>query len=125
MVMRKLIEFSSFKYALSGITRAFKSERNFRLIILCAFLVTVFGFCFDISKSEWLILLLCCSGVIVSEMINTAIETIVDIVSPEYHESAKKIKDISAGAVLLASFFSVIIGTIIFLPYLIKFGEKL
>lgn len=123
--MKKLIEFSSFKYAIAGIIIALKSERNFRIIVLFSIIAVSFGFYCNISKTEWLILLLCCSGVTVSEMINTAIEAIVDIISPKYHASAKKIKDISAGAVLIVSLFALAIGLILFLPYLIGIGGKL
>lgn len=109
----------SFIYAFKGIGFALK-ERNFKIHILAAIIVLVFGFYLKISNDEWVTVLLCIGGVMSLEIINTAIELLVDKISPERNETAGKIKDLAAGAVLIFSIISAIIGLLIFLPYFIK-----
>lgn len=111
--MKKRIQ--SFVYAGRGI-RLVGSEPNMRIHVIVAILVVIFGFFFDISITEWISCLLCIGLVFSAEMINTAIENIVDLVSPNYNELAAKAKDIAAGAVLISAIISVIIGLLIFLP---------
>ena len=79
-------------------------------------LVVFAGFYFKVSSFEWLVLVLTIGFVFVSEVFNTAMEIDINLTSPEYHPYARDTKDVSAGAVLLASIISVIIGLIIFLP---------
>lgn len=79
------------------------------IVILC-------GIYYQITLVEWLACLCCFGLVIMAELFNTALETVVNLVSPEKNELARKAKDISAGAVLIAAIFSAIIGLIIFLP---------
>ena len=111
---KKLI--NSFKYAFSGIASAFKTERNMKIHVLAVVLVTLAGFLFKISKMEWIICIILFGMVISLELANTAIETTVDIAMPERNEKAKLAKDISAGAVLVCAFVSVIVGLMIFVP---------
>ena len=111
---KKLI--NSFKYAFSGIASAFKTERNMKIHVLAVVLVTLAGFLFKISKMEWIICIILFGMVISLELVNTAIETTVDIAMPERNEKAKLAKDISAGAVLVCAFVSVIVGLMIFVP---------
>ena len=108
----------SFVYALKGIKISL-SQRNTRIHFLCALMVVLAGLCFSITLTEWLILLLCIGIVISLEIINTAIETLVDLVSPNYHELAGKVKDLAAGAVLLFSIISAIVGILIFWKYVV------
>jgi undecaprenol kinase len=96
-----------------------KNERNFKIHLVAIIIVTRAGFYFSISKVEWLIIILTMMFVTTLELINSAIEYLSNFVSPRFNENIKIIKDVSAGAVLLAAIGSVIIGLIIFVPYLI------
>lgn len=116
---RKLIK--SFKHAFEGIKSAFKTERNMRIHVLVTMLVIIFGIFFKLSSIEWIICTICFALVIGGELFNTAIEITVDLITTEINEKAKKIKDISAGAVLVFAFGSMIVGLIIFIPKIISF----
>lgn len=111
----------SISYALEGIKFAFIEGRNFKIQLGFAILVTILGMVLKISSTEWLALILIISSVLILELINTAIETVVDMVSLKFHPLAKITKDCAAGAVLVASFASVLIGIIIFLPKLLPY----
>jgi len=108
--------FSSFRFALSGIIMAVKKERNLKIHFSAAIIVILLGIYYRVSAINWLFLAIAMGLVIVMEMMNTAIERVVDLVTKEFHPLAKEAKDISAGAVLIAAIISVIIGIIIFLP---------
>ena len=114
---RELI--ASLEFALTGIFTAFKEERNMRKHTLSAILAIVAGFLFGISVTEWLFLLLSVSLVIAFEIMNSALENVVDLAS-DYHFSmlAKNAKDMAAGAVLVISGFAFVTGLIIFVPKL-------
>jgi diacylglycerol kinase len=112
--MRKRIQ--SFGYAGRGIRLVFSSEVNMKIHFLITVFVVICGFFFKITISEWIFCLLCIALVISTEMINTAIENVVDLASPDHHELAGKAKDIAAGAVLICAIISVIIGLLIFVP---------
>ena len=112
--MRKRIQ--SFGYAFRGIKTVFLSEANMKIHIFISVLVVISGVVFTISITEWMFCLLCIAIVTGAEMMNTAIENVVDLASPEQHPLAGKAKDIAAGAVLLCAIISVIIGLIIFIP---------
>ncbi|PHR32401.1 MAG: diacylglycerol kinase [Fluviicola sp.] len=108
----------TFRDAFNGIGILIRSERNFQ-IHLAAFVLTIgAGFYFDIRLKEFGTILLVSALVFSLEGINTAIEKLCDEVSEERKESIRVIKDVSAGAVLIAAIFSIIIGITIFLPYL-------
>ena len=115
---KKLI--NSFKYAIEGFISSFKTERNMKIHVLMMILVIIAGMTFEITKLEWILCMILFGIVISAELFNTAIETVVDIVMPEKNEKAKLAKDVSAGAVLVVSIASAIVGIIIFLPYLTK-----
>lgn len=112
--MAKFIK--SFGYAFSGIAYAFKSQFNFRFHIVALFMVGLAGWYFQLSTSEWLWIVAAAGIVLLSELFNTAIEVLVDLVSPDIHPKAKVIKDTAAAAVLIAAITSVLIGLIIFIP---------
>ena len=114
---RELI--ASLEFALTGIFTAFKEERNMRKHALSAILAIVAGFLFGISVTEWLFLLLSVSLVIAFEIMNSALENVVDLAS-DYHFSmlAKNAKDMAAGAVLVISGFALVTRLIIFVPKL-------
>ena len=112
--MKKRIR--SFGYAGRGIKVVFGSEPNMKIHIGIATLVIICGFIFSISITEWIECLLCIGLVFGMEMMNTAIENVVDLASPKLHPLAGKAKDIAAGAVLICAIISVIIGLLIFVP---------
>jgi diacylglycerol kinase len=117
--MKKQIK--SFGYAFRGIWKAFAVERNMRIHFVIALLVVICGFIFNISKVEWLFCLLCFGLVFGAELINSAIENMVDLISPEKHKLAENAKDMAAGAVLVCAIFSAIVGLIIFVPRIVNF----
>ncbi len=111
--------FKPFHYAVQGIAQAFRSEKNIRVMFVCFLIVLLAGYLFAITPLEWVAVLLCCGGVLALEMINTAVESTVDLITKEHHPLAKKAKDVAAGAVLVWSVFSAAVGLIVFLPHLI------
>ena len=113
----------SFKFAVNGIKISFRFEQNFRIIVGCFVLTIIFGVVVNLSGIEWAIILICCAVAISLEMINSAIESVVDLATKEYKILAKKAKDFAAGAVLVFSVFSAVIGLIIFIPKIIKLFE--
>lgn len=106
----------SFGFAFEGIATEFKKGRNFRIQILMAILALTLGWILKISSEEWFDLIIVIASVLILELINTAIESMVDMISPEIQSKAKIAKDVSAGAVLVASLASVAVGALIFLP---------
>ena len=107
---------NSFKYAMQGVIQSFKSERNMKIHIFIMVLVIIAGLIFEISRAEWIICIILFALVISAELFNTAIETIVDMVTKEKNPQAKIAKDVSAGAVLVCAIASAIIGLMIFVP---------
>lgn len=110
--------FKSFSYAFQGLKYTFKTQVNFRFHSLALVVVLIASFILEITKTEWLIVLLCISLVLFAELVNTAFEALVDLVSPDIHPLAKIVKDVAAAAVLILAIFSAIIGLLIFIPYL-------
>jgi undecaprenol kinase len=110
---------ASVRFALNGIKIAW-SGKNFRIQVVIALLIAVAGATFGISATEWLVILIFISLVLGLEVLNSAIEHIVNFVSPEFHPLAGRIKDLAAGAVLVVAGLSAVAGIIIFLPYLLK-----
>lgn len=111
---------NSFKYAIEGIWTSFKTERNMKIHIFIMILVIIAGIILKINKSEWIICIILFAIVIGSELFNTSIETIVDMVMPEKNEKAKMAKDVSAGAVLVVAIGAAIIGLVIFVPRILN-----
>ena len=111
---------NSFKYAVQGFVSSFKTERNMKIHVLAMICVIVLGLVLKLSKIEWFICIILISLVISAELFNTAIETIVDMISPEKNDKAKLAKDISAAAVLALAIGAFVIGIIIFLPKILK-----
>ncbi|WP_102274524.1 diacylglycerol kinase family protein [Cytobacillus massiliigabonensis] len=106
----------SFGFAFTGIRSVIMNERNMKIHLGISLIVILTGLWLSLSKLEWLFIFLAIGGMLSLEMINTAIERAIDLVTDEYHPLAKDAKDIAAGAVLLYAILSVIIGLIIFLP---------
>ncbi|KGR74535.1 diacylglycerol kinase family protein [Ureibacillus sinduriensis] len=105
----------SFGYAFYGIWTAF-NEQNMRIHMISALIVIIAGVFTGLTNIEWMIIILVITLVIGAEMINTAIESVVNLASPDIHPLAKQAKDVAAGAVLVFALASVIIGLLIFLP---------
>jgi len=117
---------STFRYALEGIKYALRTQINMRVHAVISLGVIVAGIVFRISRMEWLFILVACAFVIAAELFNTAVEAVVDLVSPEAHPLAKAAKDTAAGAVLLAAVFAVITGVVVFyVPVLALLGHLL
>lgn len=115
--MKKLLR--SFGYAFKGLAYAAKTQLNFRIHLFATVLAVAIGFWLHISTHDWEWIILSITLVLVAELFNTAIETLTDLVSPEYNELAGRVKDVSAGAVTVAAIFALITGIIVFLPKLL------
>lgn len=107
--------FQAFKCAAHGV-RIASRERNFRIELVFLVACVALGLFFDISALEWAICVSCFGLVLGAETINTAIESVVDLVSPEYHELAGAAKDCAAGATYILALSSLLVGIILFLP---------
>lgn len=112
--MKKRIK--SFGYAGRGIWSTLRSEPNMKIHLGVAIIVICCGFSLSINTTEWILCLICFGLVLGSEMLNTAIENVVDLASPSQNQLAGRAKDVAAGAVLICSIISVIIGLLIFVP---------
>jgi undecaprenol kinase len=112
--LRKLL--LSFKFAFEGIIHSVRSEQNIRFHLLATMIVMIAGIFTGLEKWEWIIVLLLIGGMLSLELMNTAIERVVDLVSPGWQPLAKQAKDAAAGAVLVFATISAIIGILIFLP---------
>ena len=110
---------NSFGYALEGLIYAFKYEQNMLVHILATILVVVLGLIVDLSSTEWLFVFLIIGLVVATELINTSIEAVVDLISPDEHPLAKIAKDTAAAAVMVFAIVSILIGIFIFLPKII------
>lgn len=110
--------FKSFNYAFRGLVKTFREEQNLRIQVFVAFLVVLLGWFLDINKIEWCIIILAIGMVLLAEIINTAVEFVTDVLKPRIDDYVKVIKDIMAAAVMASSIIAVIIGLIIFVPYL-------
>ena len=114
----------SFKCAINGVKYVFSSQRNIIIQVIFGIIAIVLGFIFKISFFEWLMLSITIALVIFAEFINTAIETTVDLITEEYNEKAKIIKDVAAGAVLITALNSIVVGLIIFAARIINLFLK-
>lgn len=115
--IRRLL--SSTRHALNGIKHVVKYEKNFQLHLLATLLVIGLGLFIKISWTDWVIIFLIITMVLVLEMINSIIEEILDATSPHFNSSTRIVKDVMAGVVLVASVAAVIIGALIFGPHIV------
>jgi diacylglycerol kinase len=113
---RNIIE--SFRHAFAGLWYALRTQRNTRIHLTIAAGVIALGLWLGLSYTQWAVLVLTIGFVLVSEMLNTVAESLVDLVSPEYHPQAKIVKDVTAGVVLLGAILSVIVGLLVLGPLL-------
>ncbi len=106
----------SFKHALDGLWYTVRSQPNFRFHLIAMIGVILLGIYYTITTVEWLILLFTFNTVIVAEMINTSVESMVDLITMERHQDAKVAKDVAAGMVLVSALFAIGVGLFIFWP---------
>lgn len=113
--------YKSFRYALNGLIRLLKTERNFQIMFGCMIVVLIIGFGLDryhqhLNRFEWAILWLAMGVIFVSEALNTAIEKLADTLHPDINPGIGQAKDIAAAASLIASIIAIIVGAYILLP---------
>lgn len=111
-----------FRNAAEGLVESFLTQRNLRVHTGCAVIAVFAGLFFHISRVDWMFICLAIAGVIITELLNTAVERVVDLASPEFHVLAKSAKDTAAGAVMLAAVFAVIIAVFVFWKPLITWA---
>lgn len=115
-VWRKVLRAQRFIDAFRGLYVLSKTTKHLFVHMVVGLVVIFFGFYFQVSEIEWMMLVFAIGLVLVSEAFNTAIEIDIDLTSPEYHPYARDTKDVSAAAVLLSALVAVVIGLIVFLP---------
>lgn len=123
----------SFRHALDGVIYTITTQPNFRVHLIAAVIAVSAGFYFGLTSAEWSVIIFTIGLVLVAEMINTSIESVVDLAAEQFHQLAKVAKDVSAGMVLVTAVMAVITGLLIFLPHLLialakgqfAFGGKL
>ena len=108
----------SFKFAWKGIMTCAGREQNITFHLLAALVVVMTGIFFGITRAEWLAVIICIGMVITGELFNSAIERLVDMVSPQWQRIAGEVKDIAAGAVLVTAIAAAVVGLLVFVPYL-------
>lgn len=118
--MNKIRKKNRFVAAYNGLIAVYKSEQNFKIHLFAFFTVVISGYYFGISNVEWIIVLACAFLVLTCEIFNTAIEKLCDFVHPKFDSNIGRIKDIAAAAVLTCTLMSIVIGVLVFMPYLIN-----
>jgi diacylglycerol kinase len=116
--------FSSFKFAFDGIRTTFINEQNFKIHTIVSVIVLLLAIALDFSSLKLIILLMNIGIVLALELVNTAVEKTVDLITGDVHPLAKLAKDASAGAVLVFSIFAVIIGILLFIEPIISMLRK-
>jgi diacylglycerol kinase (ATP) len=115
-LISKLIK--SFGYAWTGILIAAREQLNIKIHLLAVVIVVIAGLFFQVTTYEWCLIVICFGMVLTAELFNSAIENLVDLVSPGHHPLAGKVKDIAAGAVLISATATAIVSLFIFLKYI-------
>lgn len=116
---KKSIDPIGLRFALKGLLVFFRDGRNAKIHLLAAVAAIIAGFYFQVTPGEWLWIALAITLVFITEMINTSVELLCDLIMPEQNAKAKKLKDIAAGAVLVSAIFSIVVAGIIFWKYLV------
>jgi len=106
----------SLQYAWSGLVFVLRNEANMRIHLVLAAIAILLAFAFKFSSTEWSVLIITIALVFTAEAINTAIEVLTNMVSPEYHPKARIVKDVAAAAVLITAFMAVIVAMLLYLP---------
>lgn len=115
----------SFRYAFRGLVYCIKNERNMRIHISAAIVVSCFSWLYGLDETQYLALFLCLGFVIAAEAFNTAVEALVNLESPAYHPYARIAKDVAAGAVLISALTAVAVGGILFLSDPVRLWETI
>jgi diacylglycerol kinase len=110
----------SFKYAIKGLFKTYREEQNLVIQSVVGFLVFIFAWFLGLSRYDWIMLIFIVTLVILMELANSAVERVVDLMKPRIDIYVKEIKDIMAALVMIASFVSVVVGILIFWPYLME-----
>lgn len=110
----------AFRYAWNGLSYFLRHERHAPIHLIASLIVICLGAFWGLSQPEWFAVLLCVAMVIGTEILNSAVERLTDMISPQYSESAKVVKDLGAAAVLVVSTFAATIGLLIFAPKFIN-----
>ncbi len=119
--MSRIRKFSkSFSFALRGLRYIVRSEKNFQNELAVGFLVVLMAVYFKINQFEIIVLIITIGGVLIMEILNTVLERLVDILKPKVHPYARLAKDLMAASVLLVSILAIVIGCIVFIPYIFK-----
>lgn len=106
----------AFRCAFDGIAYAVRTQRNMKIHLVIAVVAIALGLVLGIDTASWAAVILCIAAVFAAECVNTAIESVVDLVSPDYHELARRAKDCGAGAVLIFALVAVVVACVVFLP---------
>ena len=118
--MKKFLK--SFTYAFNGIAYAVKTQLSFQIECAATIVVILLGCYLNLNRNEWLWIVLAISMVLVLELLNTALEVLVDLVSPDKNPKAGAIKDLASGAVLIGALFSIVVALFIFVPKLYAYA---
>lgn len=110
---------NSFKFAFRGLFSAIQSEQNFRIHVLLAAVAIFLGFYFSIPAWQWCLVVVLVAAIFILELLNTIFERLVDVFKPRMHEYIGEIKDMMSATVLVAALASIVIGLLIFIPYII------
>ena len=113
--------YASFNYAIQGVIYVLRTQRNMKVHFFMGILVIILATVLSVSRVELMVLFLTIGSVITAELVNTAVEEVVNLVTMEYHPLAKTAKNVSAGAVLVSAVTSVCIGYLVFIDYFLKF----
>ena len=112
---------NSFRFAFQGLADLLRTQPNARIHLAIAVVAVGAGFFFRISQAEWLAVVISITLVFALEAVNTALEYLTDLVSPEFHPLAGKAKDAAAAAVLIGAFGALVTGIVVFLPKILRF----
>ena len=112
--------FKAIGYATNGIRHTSIYETNFKIHLFATLAIALAGLCLGISNAEWLVIIICCTLVLMAEMFNTALEAFCNCMTKERVPAIKIVKDVSAGAVLICSIGSLLIAAIIFIPKIVN-----
>jgi len=112
--------FGSFKFAFNGLCSLLKNEHNSRIHLLAAIIAIAMGIVLKINYIEWSLLIIVIGFVFLSELLNSSLESLADVIEPEWNEQIRKAKDYTAAAVLISAIISVIVGGLIFIPKILN-----
>lgn len=117
-------EWIRFKAAFNGVFELFRHEKHARLHLVALLVVFILGYLCNLTTHEWTAVLLAAGLVITSEALNTALEKLCDYIQPEHHHEIGRVKDLAAGAVLIASLTALVVGCLVFIPYLLIWLQR-